>query len=137
MPGRFLISSGAAALNQTDKRNEALPSLSTASIGFFLSPLLPRAFFTPLSTVAAFPRSFGEAPAGLPFRLNLPVRPDRRFAADPRPPSPYTPTSSFPSPTPSKSAKVVQQLHCMFNCESDFKGLSEKAETLNVALIGS
>ncbi|MED6236093.1 hypothetical protein ATANTOWER_004401 [Ataeniobius toweri] len=121
MPGRFLISSGAAALNQTDKRKEALPSLSNAGIGFFLSPLLPCAFFAPLSTVAVFPRSFGEAPASLPFRLNLPIHPDRRFAADPRPSNPFTPTFSFPSPTPSKPAKVAQQLHCMFNCELNFK----------------
>lgn len=101
MPGRFLISSGAAAPNQTDKREEALPSLFTAGmvfVFFSLSPLLPHVFFTSLhrgSVPEKLWRSSNKSAILSEPSHPLPIILSLRTS---RPPNPFAPKSPQSNP---------------------------------------
>lgn len=112
-PGHFLISSGAAALSQTDKGGEALPSLSTAGMACPLLSARPLLLRLP-RLWAACPRSFGDAPACLPLRLN----PSNHPSVSPLRSGPPHPRPSLP---PQKNKNAAHTL-----CESiqtNFKDL--------------
>lgn len=137
MPGRFLISSGAAAPNQTDKRGEALPSLFTAGTVFVflsLSPLLPRIFFASLHRGSVPEKlwlsSKKSAILSEPSHL-LPIVVALQTSALLTPSLP-----KLPSPTPSNSAKISNTWHLgwiwSFPIHSFYSSLSLKHRTWTI-----